>query len=112
MGFRSFILKVVKDTWIRRLRDLDSFYTRVAPRDLLDLLATHSGGIERADVVVMFATMHLWWAEDPRVPGFINIFDDAQKKATRASLPITDDWLAATATSALLSENSIPKDRP
>ena len=59
----------------------------------------------------MFATLHLWWAEDPRVPNFINIFGDAQKKATRASLPITDDWLAAMATSALLSENSLPNNR-
>ena len=50
----------------------------------------------------MFATLHLWWAEDPRVPGFINIFEDAQKKATRASLTITDYWLATMSTSDLL----------
>ena len=61
MGCRSFILKVVEDTWVRRLRDPDSFYTHVYLRYLLDLLATHSGGIERDDVVSMFATMHLWW---------------------------------------------------
>ena len=60
----------------------------------------------------MFATMHLWWEEDTRVLGFINIFDNSQKKSTRASLPITDDWIAAMATSALLSENSFPNDRP
>ena len=53
----------------------------------------------------MFATMHLWWAEDPQVPEFINRFNDAQKKATQASLLITDDWLAAIATSDLFSTN-------
>ena len=60
----------------------------------------------------MFSTMHLWWAEDPRLPEFINRFNDAQKKATRASLPITDNWLASVATSALLSEKSFPNDHP
>ena len=62
MGYRSFILKVVEDTWVRRLRDPDSFYNRVTPRDLLNLLAMHSGGLKRADVVSMFSAMHLWWA--------------------------------------------------
>ena len=60
----------------------------------------------------MFATMHLWWAEDPRVPEFINRFDDAPKKATRDSLPTTDDWLAAMATSALIYANFFPNNRP
>ena len=60
----------------------------------------------------MFAAMHLWWAEDPCVPEFINIFNDAQKKSTRASLPITDYWLSAMSTSALLSAKSFPNDRP
>ena len=87
---RYFILNAIGDNWVRRLRDPDCFYTRVAPRDLLDLLSTHIGDLERADVVAMFTTMHLWWAEDPLVPEFINRFDDALKKATRASLPITD----------------------
>ena len=46
------------------------------------------------------------------MPEFINRFYDTQKKATRASLPITDDWLADMATSALLSVNYFPNDRP
>ena len=77
MGYRSFILKVFEDTWIQCLQDPDSFYTHVAPRDILELLSTHSGGIEHTSVVAMFSIVHLWWEEDPRVPEFINIFDDA-----------------------------------
>ena len=56
--------------------------------------------------------MHLWWVEDPCVPEFINIFDDAQKKATCAYLPVTINWLAAMYTSAFLSANSLPNNRP
>ena len=60
----------------------------------------------------MFATMHLRWAEDPRVLEFINCFDDAKTNATRASFPITDDCLAAMATLALLYANSLPDYHP
>ena len=31
-GFHSFILKVGEETWVRRLRDPDFFYTQVAPK--------------------------------------------------------------------------------
>ena len=112
IGCRSFILKVVEDTWFQRLCDPDSFYTCVAPKDLFNLLSTYSGGLERVNVIAMFATMHLWWAEDPPVPKFINRFDDAQKKFTRTSLPIANNYLADMATSALLSSNSFPNDFP
>ena len=60
MGCQSFILKVFKDTWVQRLRDPDSLYTCVAAIDILYLLLTYSSGIECADVVTMFDTMHLW----------------------------------------------------
>ena len=59
MGCRFFIIKVIEDTWVLHLQYPDSFYTCVNPRDILDLLATQSGGLERADVVAMFSTMHL-----------------------------------------------------
>ena len=107
MGCRSFILKVVEYTWVQYLRDPYSFYTRVAPRDLLNPISTHSGGLKRADVVAMFSIMQY-----PHVPKFINIFDAAQKKATCAYLPITNDWLDAMATSALIFENYFTNDRP
>ena len=100
MGCRYFILKVVEDTWVQRLRDPYYIYTRVALRYLLDLISTHSDGIERANIVAMFSIV-----QDPRVPEFINRFYNSQKKATRAYLPITNDWMDAMATSALLLEN-------
>ena len=37
-GCRFFVLNIVKDTWFCCLRNPNCFYTRVAPRDLLDLL--------------------------------------------------------------------------
>ena len=58
-GCCSFILNVVKDTSVHRLRDPNCFYTRVTQQYLLNFLSTHSGGLERVDVVAMFSTMHL-----------------------------------------------------
>ena len=60
----------------------------------------------------MFATMHLWWAEDLRVPEFIKTFDNAQTKAPSASLQITDNWLTSIATSNILLEKSLPNNSP
>jgi hypothetical protein len=52
-----------------------------------------------------------WWQDDPRVPECINKLEEAQKKALRANLPITNDWLAATASLSLLTAGSFPKQR-
>ena len=38
--------------------------------------------------------------------------EGSQKRVQRASLPITDNWLAALATSSLLLVNSFPNNRP
>ena len=34
----QFILAIVKDTWVRELRDMENFYTDVAPKALLSHL--------------------------------------------------------------------------
>eukprot|EP00804_Cyclotella_cryptica_P001437 CCRYP_003680-RA/>CCRYP_003680-RA protein AED:0.63 eAED:0.34 QI:0/0/0/1/1/1/2/0/664 len=52
-----------------------------------------------------------WWSENPCVPEYINRLEDAPKKAARANLPITNDWLAAIATMSLLAAGSFPKLR-
>jgi hypothetical protein len=56
--------------------------------------------------------MQSWWEEDPRVPEYINKLEDAQKKALRASLPITNEWLVATASKSLLFAARFPIQRP
>ena len=53
-----------------------------------------------------------WWANDPRVPEYINRLEDAQKKLVQAKLLIDDKWLAAIATGSLLAAGIFPKQRP
>ena len=38
--------------------------------------------------------------------------EDSQKKASQASIPITDDWLVAIASYSLLTAGSFPKQQP
>ena len=84
----------------------------VTPREILQLLTKQSGGLERLDVVNLLAKIPTLWATDPRVPEYINTIKDAQRKVLRAALPMSDDHLAAFATTLILAENSFPNDRP
>ena len=108
---RTFFATIIEETWLLPLKNPTTFYNKVEIREYLRHLTTSSGGLEATDIVELQAAMLHWWAEDPRVPEYINRLEDAQKKATRASLPITDDWLAAIATMSLLSAGSFPKLR-
>jgi hypothetical protein len=71
-------------------------------------LATTLAGLEATDIVSFFIDIQSWWEEDTRVPEYINKLEDVQKKALRASLPITNKWLVATASKSLLIAASFP----
>jgi hypothetical protein len=108
---RIFFATIIEETWLLPLKDPATFFNKVPLRTFLEHLASSSGGLEATDIVHLHAAMRGWWAEDPRVPEYINRIEDAQKKAARANLPITNDWLAAIATMLLLAAGSFPKLR-
>jgi hypothetical protein len=78
---------------------------------MLDHLATNMPGLEATDIITLSVDMQSWWQDDPRVPEYINRLEEAQKKAVRANLPISNAWLAATASLSLLTAGSFPKQR-
>jgi len=86
-----FFATIIEDTWLLPLKDSATFFNKVQLRTYLDNIASSSGGLEATDIVHLHAAMHGWWAEDPRIPEYINRIEDAQKKAARANLPITND---------------------
>ena len=47
----NFILAVVKDTWVRELRDPNIFYTAVKPQALLAHIQTFCVGIRATDII-------------------------------------------------------------
>ena len=109
---RAFFLAVIEDTWLLPLKQETTYYNKVPLRDFFARLKIGSGGLEATDIVSLLSATLGWWAEDPRVPEYINKLEDAQRKSVRASLPISDKWLAAIATGSLLAAGSFPKQRP
>ena len=81
-------------------------------RDFFARLKGGSGGLEATDIVSLLLATLGWWAEDPRVPEYVNRLEEAQRKSIRASLPIDNKWLAAIATGSLLAAGSFPIQRP
>eukprot|EP00804_Cyclotella_cryptica_P000193 CCRYP_016175-RA/>CCRYP_016175-RA protein AED:0.26 eAED:0.26 QI:0/0/0/0.6/0.75/0.8/5/0/1027 len=104
---RIFITTVVEDTWLLPLKSPTTFYNKVSLQ-----LAASTAGLEATDIVSLLVDMQLWWEEDHRVPEYINKLEDAPKKALRAFLPITNEWLVTTASKSLLSAASFPIQRP
>ena len=68
-------------------------------------------GLEATDIITLAIDMLHWWQDDQRVPEYINKLKEAQKKALRTNLPITNDWLATTASLSLLTAGSFPKQQ-
>ena len=78
---------------------------------MLAQLTTAIGGLECVDIInLLFSLAHLL-EQDPRVSEYFNALKDAQIKSVRASLPFTDDLLAAIGSSSLLNANPFSKDR-
>ena len=50
---RNFILAVIEDTWIRKLREPVTFYTVVSPYELLARLKNICGGLHDLDVLAL-----------------------------------------------------------
>jgi hypothetical protein len=108
---RIFLTTVVEDTWLLPLKSSTTFYNKVPLQDMLQHLATSTAGLDHTDIVSLLVEMQTWWEADPRVPEYINKLEDAQKKAHRAGLPITNEWLVATASKSLLVAASFPTHR-
>ena len=84
----------------------------VSPLELLTHFAEEIRGLEVTDVVTLIGELPGYWTSDPHVPQFIMTMEEAQKKAQRSGLPITNNWLAAFTTSPLLLANYFPNDHP
>ena len=109
---RTFLIAVVEDTRLLPLKEETTFYNKVPLREFFARLKGGSGGLKATDIVSLLSETLGWWAEDTRVPEYVNRLEEAQRKSIRASLPIDDKWLAAIATGSLLAAGSFPKQRP
>ena len=49
--------------------------------DFFTRLKGGSGGLKATDIVSLLLATLGWWAEDPRVPEYVNRLEEAQRKS-------------------------------
>jgi hypothetical protein len=108
-GVKVFIKAVVADTWICDLRDPETFYLNVTALKLLNHLRARSSGLHALDMVSLTIQMSQFYKGTPNIPGYIQLLEDAQCKAPRTGLPVTNQTLTILASTALLAADTIPR---
>ena len=108
-GSSKFILAIVEDTWVRKLRNPDLFYTAVKPRALLAHLQAMCVGLHATDVLNIQNNMQTYHEDMEGIPTYINKLEDAQKQSNRAGNPITDPTLLIFAANAMLRTDRFPR---
>ena len=69
---RALLVAVIEDTWLLPLKEEVTFYNKVPLRDFFARLKGGSGGLEATNIVYLLLATLGWWAEDPRVPEYVN----------------------------------------
>ena len=104
----QFMLAVVADTWVRELRDLDTIYTEVDPRDLFAQLQRGCTSQHALDLLAMHNEIQRYHLEVEGIPDYIYMLEDAVRQAGRAGRAISDDTLLLFARTAMLTSEQFP----
>ncbi len=76
---------------------------------IIAFLDTNSGGLHAVDMISLRTNMHQYYVQSDVIPQYINMLEDAQKKAKRAGMPIADIELVMMASAAVLSAQHFPR---
>ncbi len=87
-GAAKFLQETVDKVWFKDLKDADSFYTKVSALEIISFLDTNSGGLHAIDMISLRTNMHQYYIQADGIPQYINIMEDAQKKAKRRACPL------------------------
>ena len=101
-GCCAFIIDAVEDIWICGLQHNKTIYSNVTSKALIDNLQLCCGGIHAINIVEITSEMLTYYSDLAGVPKYINMIEDAQKKAQQAQPPILDVTLVAIATKLIL----------
>ena len=103
------MLAVVVDTWVRELRDPDTIYTEVEPRDLFAHLQAGCTGRHALDLLALHNEMQRYHLEVKGIPEYINMLEDAQRQAGWAGRTISDETLLLFSSTAILTSERFPR---
>ncbi len=105
----KFLCKVVDEVWYNNLKDADTFYTKVTAREIIAFLDANSWGLHAIDMISLCTNMHNYYTQADGIPQYINMLEDAQKKAKQAGMPTADVKLVMIALVAVLATQHFPR---
>jgi hypothetical protein len=108
-GTKVFIKAVVNKTWIRDLLNPETFYSNITALAIFDHLCEHSAGLHVLDMVLLTIQMSQYYEGTPNIPEYIFLLKDAQHKAARGHLPVTNQTLTVLASTTLLAADTFPR---
>ena len=108
-GVKVFIKSVANDMWICKFCNPETFYSNVTAFALSNHLCECSGCLHLLDMVLLTIQMSQYYEGMPDIPEYIFLLKDAQRKAARVCLPITDQTLTILASTALLATGTLPR---
>jgi hypothetical protein len=106
---KVFIKAIVNHTWICNLYNPKMFYSNVTALTIFNHLCKCSGSLHTLDMVLLTIQMSQYYESMPDIPKYIFLLEDAQRKADRAHLPITNQTLTVLASTALLAADTFPR---
>ena len=68
----AFLVAIVEDTWLLLLKEEAIFYHEFSLYDFFARVKGGSGGLEATYIVFLLSATLGWWAEDLRVPEYVN----------------------------------------
>jgi hypothetical protein len=78
--------------------------------EIISFLDANSGGLHAIDMISLCTNMHQFYIQADGIPQYINMLEDTQKKAKRASMPIADIKLVMMALAAVLAAHHYPRE--
>ena len=99
---RYFILGVVEDTWVQKLREPVTLYTSVSPSELLSHLQVLCGGLHDLDVLLLQNEIQHYHQDMEGIHEYINILKNAHRRSKREGNTTTKKTLLLVATNTML----------
>ncbi len=88
------------------MKNANTLYRKVMAINIMALLDTNSGGLHSLDMITLRTNMMQYCVQADDIPQFTVMMEDAQKKASRAGMPITDVELVMMASAAVFAANT------
>jgi hypothetical protein len=95
--------------WICDLCNPKTFYSNVTALNIFNRLCEHSGGLQALNMELLTIQMSKYYEGTLDIPEYIFLLKDAQCKAARACLPVTNQTLTVLTFTTLLAANTFPR---